>query len=138
MITDQVWSPEEGRWTALKNSWAVGENKLRLIFLLIGSIPVWVYGERCYYESVIKYGTETFYAPHNLFRELFHFAGGALVVLCFSWNRELSIISSIGVFAGASLNEVFSDIPDTGLHIKNFVDVTFWTLGALTILLTRS
>jgi hypothetical protein len=132
-LIPEIWSPEEGRWTALKNSWKNGENKWRLFFIFIGSIPIWAFGERRYYDSVHKYGSETFYAPHNLVREGFHYLGGITLGLCAVFNLALLWLTVIAVFIGATLNEVFSDIPESGLRAKNFFDVFFWTLGALTV-----
>lgn len=127
-----IWNPPQGRISALKKAWKAGENKWHLLFMFFGSIPIFLYpkGEQAYYRSAEKFGDECWYAPHNLWREVFHFAAGFGCMAIFSLNLWTMITGFMFITLAAVLNEILSDIPESGIHAKNFMDVYFWVLGS--------
>lgn len=125
------WQPENGRWAAIKEAWIEGESRLHLIWVFLTSFPVWLYGEKAYYESEIKYGDQTWWAPHNLMDELMHFSFGLIFTLPFIPWPAISFMMIAVIFGLAMSQEYFIDAKDSGLHFKNVLDALCWTLGAI-------
>lgn len=86
---------------------------------------VLLWAEPIYWKSLKKWGQETWWAPHNLWRQVCHAFGGALVALPICWP----IFSVLAVFL-FSLNRELGEIKQKGFYFKNVLDVFFWTLGA--------
>ena len=83
-----------------------------------------------YWKSVRKFGGQTWWAPHNWFRQLFHAVGG----LTFGIVPQIIGWPIIGVVAAVaySVNKEFGEVRNRsfGWNTKNFLDILFWGLGA--------
>lgn len=130
-----LWRPVEGRFTALKKAWFV-ESKVHVATAFINSLPIILFplGEKRYYELEDKYGAQTWWSPVNLWRELFHMAGGAMLVLPLPHPTG---VAAVVVLVAMVVKELMIDARQDGLHFKNFLDAFCWTLGAYLITLIK-
>lgn len=107
--------------------------KTKLILYFINGIPNMTYpgGEEAYNASITKYGGQTVYAPHNLWRQLFHMVVGAIVgvltfglyaAIVFGLLHELQCLRERLAHEGNEL----------GLP-KLFADWFFFSLGGLLV-----
>lgn len=81
-----------------------------------------------YWWSVHKYGFITWWAPHNLYRQIFHFGGGislfSLINLIAWWPL------AIGAVLYYAIRKELADMKH-GANVKSMLDLIFWVLGAL-------
>jgi hypothetical protein len=128
------WMPRNGmtsfQW--FKHQWVnKREPKTRLIEFLLERLPgiLWIKGELHYNSLRASWGSETWYAPHNLWRMPFHLAQGFLIAYPLSiflpWWVGVSIV------LGMALKREWDDYKRIGFHFKNVMDVLDRTGGAL-------
>lgn len=133
MTLPNYWKPKDGRnsWQQLIHDYRLGWKKnygfLSLVLSLANRTPQVLYpwGEESYYESVVKHGIDAPLAPHNLWRQLCHFWGGAvLCVPIYFFLNALSIVLIGAVFASIEAAK------DQENAWKPLFDVASWALGA--------
>lgn len=124
------------------NAWKAGEPRLHLFLFFFDRIPQMTYplGEICYNESVNKYGQETWWAPHNIWRECVHIIFGAILSLP-ALGMEHRYWFCIGFYLLFQMKEIFFDLridQKWKPNVKNFLDAFCWGMGSAFILLFRS
>lgn len=118
----------------LIDSYKAGEPKGHLLMCFIDWMPIIFcpFGQAWYFNSVNKYGQETWYAPHNLYRQTFHFAGGLAIGAALGWlkAKEVDETAIATTFLAFGYLEFIIDIPQGKQWQKACLDTLFWTLGA--------
>lgn len=100
---------------------------------LINKMPIFFYplSEQDYFNSVIKYGEETWWAPHNMFRQVFHLLGGLFIGIAtglIPYKYSNYIILGIILISFGYL-EFIIDLPQGKEWQKACLDLAMWTLG---------
>lgn len=85
--------------------------------------------EAAYTALVAEYGEETWWAPQNWWRQLFHLLGGFLIGLPFGlFNCNLLDYIVIGsIFLTFGYIDFIIDIPEGKEWQKAILDLCFWT-----------
>lgn len=116
--------------SALIEAWKGGqEPKLSIILSFFNWLPVIFcpFGADWYYASVIKYGQETWWAPHNLERELFHLLGGFILG---NIGGILSLRLTLLIVASAFFYKLyFVDMAEGKTFMKATLDWICWIAG---------
>lgn len=121
---------QKGLLRVLVDAWKAGEPRGDLIWKFINWSPIIFcpFGQAWYFNSENKYGVETWWAPHNLERELFHFVGGFLIGNAFGWIHPwIPVAMVFGVFG---FLEFFIDRTEGKQFMKSVLDTVFWTGGS--------
>lgn len=97
---------------------------------ILTRFPQWVLGpfEYFYWKSVISFGKRTWYAPHNLYRQMYHFGGGLGIGVVSP--IVLGMATAVIVCFLSTCNELQDAAEEGEWNFKNTIDVLVWTSGA--------
>lgn len=78
-------------------------------------------GENEYWRSIDVYGQECWYAPHNVWRQLWHFLAGASIGVLLPHLLVAILITA---------KESYEVYTNKKLYVKNVLDLIIWVSGA--------
>ena len=108
--------------------------KLKTILYTFRRIPVWTYpaGHADYWEVAREYGRETWYSPHNIWRQAFHFLYGVIAGLFIPYYLLAPLAAANEIAEGRKIygNYPGPYSPAKQPAIKNFLDAAVFTFGA--------
>lgn len=114
----------------LIDAWKAGESKQKLFLDFINWAPIIFcpLGQAWYFKSENKYGIETWWAPHNMERQPFHFLGGFILGNALGWIHPLA--AGVVVFLVIGFLEFVVDLKQGKQWMKAVLDTFFWTSGS--------
>jgi hypothetical protein len=137
------WNIELGRWNSLRLDWKQKNfSRLNLIQKFFTSFPIifleWMGRlDKHYYASEDRFGAHNPFAPHNLYRQVWHFNGGAIANV-FPSLLGFGVEGGVLICIAIILIEAFSDLQDFAVPLwqrftKSILDVTFWFMGTVVV-----
>lgn len=124
-----TWRPAKNQ-TSLERLWKDGKlnpfkrNIFKVVRSFLWRLPNSTYpaGEDEYWRSIDVYGQETWNAPHNVWRQMWHFIAGAALGIVLPYLVVASLIAA---------KESYEAFTNKKLYFKNILDLAVWTTGAL-------
>jgi len=140
-----AWNPKLKEWDDFpliefirESRIANNRERIRLVGVIGRRVPHMTYplGYKAYLASQQRFGRETWWAPHNLWRQAWHFIAGGLITIPF---LQWSYIRFVPLFIGFIIFHI-ELLFDSQMNLKIFskksmLDVACWCGGSLCLVL---